>query len=97
MRASFILALLPAAGVFAATLPRQDATSSSNEAPAAPATTEPAIPCPVAPDNCASRLNGHLICLNARTWCLYTDVTHYTPAFFPVDLESPCASCLVVI
>ncbi|KAI1166451.1 hypothetical protein F5B18DRAFT_79688 [Nemania serpens] len=88
MRASFILALLPATGAFAAMLPRQDATS--DEPPAA-------IPCPTTPDNCASRLNGHLICLNARTWCLYTDVAHYTPAFFPVDLESPCAACLVVI
>ncbi|KAI0867440.1 hypothetical protein GGS24DRAFT_293916 [Hypoxylon argillaceum] len=93
MRASFIFALLPATCTFAAMIPRQDSTSSA----APSATSSPAIPCPTAPDNCASKLNGHLICLNARTWCLYTDTTRYTPAFFPVDLENPCAPCLTVV
>ncbi|KAI1113743.1 hypothetical protein F5Y14DRAFT_451755 [Nemania sp. NC0429] len=85
MRTSLMLTLLlPATSAFGANIPRQDAatTTGSDEPPAA-------IPCPATPGNCAERLNGHLICLNARTWCLYTDATHYTPAFFPVDLESP--------
>ncbi|KAI1745901.1 hypothetical protein F4680DRAFT_399544 [Xylaria scruposa] len=89
MRASFILALLPATATLAAVLPRQ-----STEAPTA--TTSSSIPCPTTPVDCASRLNGSLICLNARTWCMYTDTTRYTPAFYPVDLNNPCAPCLAV-
>ncbi|KAI0196644.1 hypothetical protein EV127DRAFT_417235 [Xylaria flabelliformis] len=89
MKASFILALLPATAVLAARLPRQ-----STETPTA--TTSPSIPCPTTPADCASRLNGSLICLNARTWCMYTDTARYTPAFYPVDLANPCAPCLAV-
>ncbi|GAP84075.1 hypothetical protein SAMD00023353_0601500 [Rosellinia necatrix] len=96
MRASFILALLPATGAFAATLPRQEGGAPS-DVPTATATSSPEIPCPTAPASCASRLNGHLVCLNSRTWCLYTDTTRYTPGFFPVDLENACAPCLTII
>ncbi|RYC61221.1 hypothetical protein CHU98_g5001 [Xylaria longipes] len=87
MRASFILALLPATGALAALLPRQDPTTTASSS----------IPCPTTPANCAAKLNGHLVCLNSRTWCLYTDTTRYTPAFFPVDLDNACAPCLVAI
>ncbi|GAW12493.1 hypothetical protein ANO14919_018630 [Xylariales sp. No.14919] len=93
MRASLILALLPATIISAAMLPRQGAAYSEDPT----STTSSDLPCPTTPANCASRANGHLICLNARTWCLYTDSTRHTPAFFPVDLDNPCAPCLVVI
>ncbi|KAI1747363.1 hypothetical protein F4782DRAFT_521378 [Xylaria castorea] len=94
MRASFILALLPATGALAAILPRQ----STEAPPTATATTtlSSTIPCPTTPADCASRLNGSLICLNARTWCMYTDTARYTPAFYPVDLNNACAPCLAV-
>ncbi|KAI0490422.1 hypothetical protein F4859DRAFT_457992 [Xylaria cf. heliscus] len=89
MRASFIIALLPATSTLAAMLPRQD-----TEVPTS--TTSSSIPCPTTPANCASKLDGILICLNSRTWCVYTDTARYTPAFFPVDLVNPCAPCLAV-
>ncbi|KAH8166669.1 hypothetical protein CIB48_g1570 [Xylaria polymorpha] len=83
MRASFIVALLPVTGALAALLPRQ-----GTEVPTA--TSSSSIPCPTTPANCASKLDGRLVCLNSRTWCWYIDTARYTPAFFPVDLDNAC-------
>ncbi|KAI0205220.1 hypothetical protein F4808DRAFT_456217 [Astrocystis sublimbata] len=81
MRASLIISLLPAIGAWAAALPQQETKIPT-------ATSSSSAPCPTAPTNCASKLDGHLVCLNSRTWCLYTDTARHTPAFFPVDLNS---------
>ncbi|KAI8633260.1 hypothetical protein F5Y19DRAFT_471529 [Xylariaceae sp. FL1651] len=88
MKASILFALLSASSVFAAVVPQQDFhVRAYSDAPTS--TTSSVIPCPTTPAECASRLDGHLICLNARTWCRYTDTARYTPAFFPVDLNNP--------
>ncbi|KAI1633863.1 hypothetical protein F4809DRAFT_621626 [Biscogniauxia mediterranea] len=95
--------LLPAAAVLAAPNlmqqgRRQDSasttTTSSSTTTAATTTDTSDLPCPTAPDTCADREGGHLICLNSAVWCRYTDATRGTPAFFPVNLTAPCPSCL---
>ncbi|KAI0388753.1 hypothetical protein F5Y17DRAFT_463403 [Xylariaceae sp. FL0594] len=91
MRASTVLALLSTAtAAVAGVVPKPGPGGS----PTSRATSDDSIPCPTTPTDCSSRLNGHLICLNARTWCNYVDTTRYTPAYYPVDLVNPCASCL---
>ncbi|KAI0593789.1 hypothetical protein F4775DRAFT_576535 [Biscogniauxia sp. FL1348] len=103
MKSTLLLALLPAAGVLAAPnlmQGRQDSsvtsitTSATTSSVTSTTTTTSDLPCPTTPDNCAERQDGHLICLNSRVWCRYTDPTRGTPAFFPLDLTAPCPSCL---
>ncbi|KAK6859655.1 hypothetical protein PG995_003291 [Apiospora arundinis] len=60
-----------------------------------PTPTGTELPCPTNPPNCASKLDGHVICMAGGVWCRYTDASaHWTPGFFPINYAGPCPPCL---